>query len=77
MIFVKCVHADSVDVLIVELHEEFITITFGTVEVFVVALCVAAFPLLAALKYNLLKAVGGGALDEAAIMESVSELLEV
>lgn len=76
MIFVKCVHADSVDVLIVELQEEFITITFGTVEVLVV-LCVAAFPLLAALKYNLLKAVGGGALDEAAIMESVSELLEV
>lgn len=45
--------------------------------VFAVALCVGAFPLLAALKYNRLKAVGGGAFDEAAIMESVSELLEV
>lgn len=64
----------------VELQEEFITITFGTfVEVVLEATAAEMFrPDLAALKYNRRKAVpvGGGILDEA-IMESVSELLEV
>lgn len=75
--------ADSVDVFMVELHEEFITITFGTfVEVVLEAAATAAadilLPDLAALKYKRRKAVpvGGATLVEA-IMESVSELLEV
>lgn len=28
--FVRCVDAESVDVLMVELHDEFFTMTFGT-----------------------------------------------
>lgn len=85
---VRWVDADSVDVLIVasELYEEFITITFGMVdELFDV--CVATlvvlliFPVFAVLKYNRRRAVpvvgGGTLLADEAIMESVSELLEV
>jgi hypothetical protein len=77
---VRCVEADSVDVLMVELQEEFITITFGTfVEVFEAAAAAKLLPDLAALKYKRRKAVpvGGGATLFEAIMESVSELLEV
>jgi hypothetical protein len=72
------VDADSVDVLMVELHDEFITMTFGTFEVLVQMFCtVVGLPVLALLKHNLRNAVVGGALLLEAIMESVSELLEV
>lgn len=81
VMLVRCVEADSVDVLMVELQEEFITITFGTfVEVVLEAAAAAKLlPDLAALKYKRRKAVpvGGGATLLEAIMESVSELLEV
>jgi hypothetical protein len=78
VMFVKCVDADSVEVLMVELHEEFITMTLGTEEVLMTG--VEDFPVLAALKYRRRNAVPVGCvtLEEAAlIMESVSELLEV
>lgn len=35
VILVKCVDADSVEVLMVELHDEFMTIAFGPEEAFV------------------------------------------
>jgi hypothetical protein len=78
VMLVKCVDADSVEVLMVELHEEFITITLGTLEV--LTWCVVVLPLFAALKYSRRRAVPVGcvAFEAAALMmESVSELLEV
>ena len=65
------------DVLMVELQEEFITITFGTFVEVVFETALAAI-LLPALKYNRRNAVPvGGVTFAEAIMESVSELLEV
>lgn len=77
--FVKCVDADSVEVLIVasELVDVLITTILGTDELLEFLLVgVQSFPVLADLKYRRLNAVVGVALEEA-IMESVSELLEV
>lgn len=77
--FVICVDADSVEVLIVasELVDVLITTILGVdefLEFFVAG--VQSFPVLADLKYRRRNAVVGVALEEA-IMESVSELLEV
>lgn len=75
VMLVRWVDADSVDVLMVELQDEFITMTFGTVEEFL-ALCALLLILLvlAVLKYSRRSAVPVGAFT---IIESVSELLEV
>lgn len=73
--FVRWVEADSVDVLMVELHDEFeFIITFGT-DVFLMFFAALFVILLvfAVLKYNRRSAVPVGAF---ATIESVSELLE-
>lgn len=71
---VKWVEADSVEVLMVELHDEFMVITLGVAaevllpgELFVIRL------VLAVLKYSRRRAVPVGTF---VMMESVSELLE-
>jgi len=50
VMLVRCVDADSVDVLIVELHEEFMTMTFGTADDELLAGAVVSLAVFAVLK---------------------------
>lgn len=50
VILVKWVEADSVDVLMVELHDEFMTMTFGADEFFVPCVVLLILLVLAVLK---------------------------
>lgn len=68
---VKWVEADSVEVLMVELHDVFMTMALGAAAFFVPIILLV----LAVLKYSLRRAVPVG--TTFAMMESVSELLEV
>lgn len=49
VIFVRCVEADSVEVLMVELHDEFMTIAFGPDAPFMVGALLISLLVLAVL----------------------------